>query len=227
MIEHSAEIGKLAAALVAAQGQMHGAVKDKKNPAFKSSYASLESVIEEARPALNAAGLAFTQAPGHLVDGTALEITTMLIHGESGQWMRSTLHILLGKRDPQGVGSAITYGLRYGLMATLGLPPVDDDGEGAMDRSKAAEEAPAPKPKAKSRDAYKELQQELDACETLDQLAILWRSPAFKNELKQQPLDWQDMLLQAKDERKAQLTPPANGVAHVAPNFDRQPGEDA
>ncbi len=59
---------------------------------------------------------------------------------------RSTLHVPLSKRDPQGVGSAITYGCRYALMATLGLPPVDDDGESAMDRSSPPTQASRPAP---------------------------------------------------------------------------------
>lgn len=133
MIETSQNVSELFAAIHAAQGSMRGVMKDSRNPAFKSSYASLESVIDAARPALQSANLAFTQAPGALVDG-AIEVTTMLMH-TSGQWLRSTLHVPLQKRDPQGVGSAITYGCRYALMATLGLPPVDDDGEAAMDRN--------------------------------------------------------------------------------------------
>lgn len=134
MIEHSSDITKIATALHAAQGSLSVVVKDAKNPAFKSRYATLEAVIDAAKPALQSAGIAFTQAPGALIDG-ALEVTTMLIHAESGQWMRSTLHVPLGKRDPQGVGSAITYACRYSLMAALGLPPADDDAEGAMDRN--------------------------------------------------------------------------------------------
>ena len=131
MIELSPAVDALFPALVTAQKQLRGVVKDSKNPHFKSSYASLENVIDTARGPLNDAGIAFTQAPGALVDG-AIEVTTMLMHS-SGQWLRSTLHVPLQKRDPQGVGSAITYGCRYALMATLGLPPVDDDGESAMD----------------------------------------------------------------------------------------------
>ena len=136
MIEHSADIGKLSAALLQAQGAMNGAAKDSKNPHFKNTYASLESVIDAAKPALQAAGVAFTQAPGQIIEN-AVEVTTMLMH-TSGQWLRSTLHVPLMKRDAQSVGSAITYGCRYALMATLGLPPVDDDGQAAS--------APAPKP---------------------------------------------------------------------------------
>lgn len=133
MIETSPNVDALFSALHKAQGDMRGVAKDSKNPHFRSSYASLENVIDAAKAPLQSAGLAFTQAPGALVDG-AIEVTTMLMH-TSGQWLRSTLHVPLQKRDPQGVGSAITYGCRYALMATLGLPPVDDDGESAMDRT--------------------------------------------------------------------------------------------
>jgi len=141
MIEHSPDITKLSEALNASQGEMRGVQKDSKNPHFKNTYASLEAVIDVAKPVLNKHGLAFTQAPGALVDG-AVEITTMLMH-VSGQWIRSTLHMPVVKRDPQGVGSAITYGLRYSLMAVLGVPPTDDDdGERAMDRRPSQGSAP-------------------------------------------------------------------------------------
>jgi hypothetical protein len=149
MIEHSSEVAKLFAAIHAAQGVMTGVAKDSVNPHFKNRYASLENVIEAAKPALQANGLAFTQAPGALVDN-AIEVTTMLMH-VSGEWLRSTLHVPLVKRDPQGVGSAITYGTRYALMATLGLPPVDDDAETATDRAPRREpsvERPAPRQEA-------------------------------------------------------------------------------
>lgn len=133
MIEHSPSIAALCKALHGAQGEMTGVFKDAKNPHFKNRYASLENVLDTARPALQAHELSVTQAPGLLVDG-AVEITTMLMHS-SGEWMRSTLHMPVVKRDPQGVGSAITYGLRYALMAVLGLPPSnDDDAEAAMPR---------------------------------------------------------------------------------------------
>lgn len=150
MIEQSETIAKLSAAMFKAQGAMGGVAKTANNPHFKKPYANLESVIDTAKPALQAAGIVFTQAPGRIID-QAVEVTTMLIHAESGEWMRSTLHVPLGKVDPQGVGSSITYGLRYSLMATLGLPPVDDDGEAAMQRNAPAQRRveqtspPAPK----------------------------------------------------------------------------------
>lgn len=133
-IETSADIKELAAALLKFQGLVEGVKRDSANRHFGSKYASLEAVIDTARPALQEAGIAFTQAPGRIANNT-IEMSTMLIHAASGQWMRSTMQIALGKQDPQGVGSATTYSARYSLMATLGLPPTDDDGEAAMDRN--------------------------------------------------------------------------------------------
>lgn len=181
MIEHSPDISSLSAALHAAQAQLSGVVKDAKNPHFKNRYATLEAVIDTARPALQSQGLAFTQAPGAIV-GDAVEITTMLMH-TGGQWLRSTLHVPLGKKDPQGVGSAITYGCRYALMAVLGLPPVDDDGEAAAQRPAAVRQAQAqPRPAsdlplAMSRER---MLHEIQSCGSLDDLRTIQADPAFR-----------------------------------------------
>ena len=53
-------------------------------------------------------------------------VETILAH-ESGQWIQSELCMPLAKNDPQGVGSAITYGRRYGLAAIVGIVADDDD----------------------------------------------------------------------------------------------------
>lgn len=146
MIETSTDIQKLAVALLAFQADVRGVLKDAKNPHFKNRYASLEAVIEAARPGLQANGIAFLQAPGAVVN-SALEVSTMLIHAASGQWLRSTMQIPMAKADPQGAGSAVTYAQRYSLMAALGIPPVehlDDDAETAMGRGTAPTTKPDP-----------------------------------------------------------------------------------
>ena len=150
MIEHTPEINEIAKALAKVQSAVNGVEKDSINPYFSNRYVSLEGVINAMRGPLGDAGLAFTQAPGAIVAG-AVEITTMLIHSVSGQWLRSTLHVPLDKNTAQGVGSAITYGCRYALMATLGVPPLDDDGNGAVahQKPKAVEAKPEPKPEVK------------------------------------------------------------------------------
>lgn len=133
MITTSDSTKAIATALLKFQGEVTGVKRDGANPHFKSRYATLENVMDTARPALQECGISFVQAPGAIVEGS-LEVTTRLTHAESGEWMQSTMHMPLGKRDPQGAGSATTYGLRYSLMAMLGLPPTDDDGEAAMER---------------------------------------------------------------------------------------------
>ena len=127
----------LAPALVAAQKKMGVALKDAKNPFFKSKFADLNSVIDAAMPALNDVGIAVLQTPGMNLAGKAV-IQTILLH-ESGEFLGSETEITVAKaNDPQAAGSAISYARRYGLQATVTLKAVDDDGETAMGRATSA-----------------------------------------------------------------------------------------
>lgn len=128
-METSPSIAALAASLAKAQASIEGAVKGKVNPAFKSKYADLSSVWEACREALTDNGLSVVQSPGPVADGR-MELTTMLMHS-SGEWMRGTLTIPLGKVDAQAYGSATTYARRYALAAFVGVSPEDDDGNAA------------------------------------------------------------------------------------------------
>jgi hypothetical protein len=125
----SETLSKISAALLAAQKQIKFAAKDAKNPAFRSTYADLPSVIDAIKPALNEAGIVFVQTMSPSESGF-LAITTRLMH-ESGEWIEDTATIPLQKNDPQGYGSAVTYGRRYGLAAITGLYQDDDDGNAA------------------------------------------------------------------------------------------------
>jgi len=125
----SESIGKIAPALLKAQKAITFAVKDAKNPHFKSTYADLGSVIDACKPALNEAGIAFMQMPAPSETGT-IALTTRLVH-ESGEWIESTATCPLPKNDPQGYGSANTYLRRYALAAAVGLYQDDDDGNAA------------------------------------------------------------------------------------------------
>ena len=122
-------IGKIAQSLLKAQRAITFAIKDAKNPQFKSLYADLSSVIDACKPALNESGIVFMQMPTHGEIGH-LSLTTRLIH-ESGEWIESTATCPLQKNDPQGYGSAITYLRRYSLAAAVGLYQDDDDANAA------------------------------------------------------------------------------------------------
>lgn len=134
----SGEIKDLACALSKAQGAMENAKKDSENPGFKrdgknSTYADLASVWTAIRKPLADNGLCVMQWPRTVEGG--VEIETELLH-ESGQFMRDTLWLPCPTMTVHTVGSTITYGRRYALMAIVGIAPEDDDGNAAMDGHK-------------------------------------------------------------------------------------------
>jgi hypothetical protein len=139
MPNQSESIAALAAALAKFQGQVHGATKNATNPHLRNKYADLASIWEAIREALTAHGLSVVQLPAPGDNGT-LRLHTRLLH-ESGEWLESEIQMPLGKQDPQGYGSALTYARRYGLAALLGIVQEDDDAEGAMKRSEPAKAA--------------------------------------------------------------------------------------
>ena len=134
----SDSLAALAPALVKAQQKMGAALKDSKNPFFKSKYADLNSIIDAAIPALNEEGIAVLQSPGLNNDGGSI-INTILLH-TSGEFIAGQSKVVAAKQnDPQSEGSAVTYARRYGLQAMVTLKAEDDDGEGAMGRKPTVE----------------------------------------------------------------------------------------
>lgn len=121
-------------ALYSVQGDIHGVVKNSKNPHFKNRYANLEAVIDAIKPHLQRAGLVFSQFVGEYSEENGQVVTTMIAHPESGEWLTFRSSAPLAKKDPQGAMSVVTYLCRYGLMGAFGIPPVDDDAETAVRR---------------------------------------------------------------------------------------------
>lgn len=131
-MRQSESIKGLAAALAKAQAEMPSVTKSKDNPFFKSKYADLAACVDVAVPILTKHGLSFAQFAESSPDGTMAQVTTMLMHGESGEWISGMLTMKPSKSDPQGIASATTYAKRYGFSAIIGLvSDDDDDGNGA------------------------------------------------------------------------------------------------
>jgi hypothetical protein len=144
-MKQSESIAKLAVALVKAQGDMKSIVKDSTNPAFKSSYASLEATVDTVRPILAKYGLCTLQgesAPetdeGKL---TGFNVETIVLH-ESGEWISTAVFVPVEKPSAQGAVSALTYGRRAGLRAVFTLADTDDDGETAQNHAPRAATRP-------------------------------------------------------------------------------------
>ena len=134
------ERAPFAKAFIAAQQATDAVKKAASNPAFRSKYADLSEVVEATVPALNANGIGVIQSPGY--DGELVSITTVLIH-ESGASVTGVLKLRPTKADPQGVGSAITYGRRYSLLAMTGAAPEDDDGNAASQKPTSEPKMPS------------------------------------------------------------------------------------
>jgi hypothetical protein len=135
---HSEAIDQIADALSKAQAEMRGATKDSTNPHFKSKYADLESVWDACRLPLTKYGLSVVQPVSS--SGRSVAVATMLMH-KSGQWLSSSLTLTAQQDTPQAIGSAITYGRRYGLSAMAGIAPEDDDGNAASGNGKGSKDA--------------------------------------------------------------------------------------
>lgn len=147
--KRSEQLGKLAAALAKAQGEIQNAEKDTRGNYGK--YATLASTWNSIRGPLSKNEIAVYQRP--LTIETKLVMCTMLIHA-SGEFIDdSELEMIFdktgGRLSPmQAMGSAVTYARRYTLQAATGVAPEDDDNGDAAGKPQPAKQTPRAQPKA-------------------------------------------------------------------------------
>ena len=150
MIRTSEQTNELADAFTKAQAKFGAAIKASQNPAFRSKYADLASVIDATLEHLNSEGVGVMQHPAlrFYTEGeeriALVTVTTRLQH-KGGQWMESDMEVPAVQRDrfdAQSVGSAITYACRYALRSICTVPQADDDANAAsgVGSSEAAQE---------------------------------------------------------------------------------------
>jgi hypothetical protein len=135
-------------ALYRAQIELPNWVRAEKAGA-RGKYAPLGAILAVVRPALEKHGIRIRQGAdrswpldeGGGSKGRLVPVWTELIHTPTGERERTVLEMPLPKMDPQGMGSAITYGRRYGLLAAIGLASDDADDDGARARRQDLTEA--------------------------------------------------------------------------------------
>lgn len=146
----SESIAKMAPALVLAQAACLSVTKDKVGKIetksgrnYEYNYADFASVVEHIKPALRDNGLAMIQWAQREQDG--ITVITRVQH-TSGEWQETDTFIPLAIASAQALGSALTYGKRYGAQAFMLLPSADDDGKEATNhppsKSSQAESEP-------------------------------------------------------------------------------------
>ena len=129
-VEEPVGPNELFTALAAAQAELQDPTKDSTANAgqYSYKYATLASTLSAVRPVLAKHGLSLIQLPGRKMDNDVelLTLTTILGHS-SGQSIENYFEMYPPKRDPQGIGSAMTYMRRYVVMAIVGIAGADDD----------------------------------------------------------------------------------------------------
>lgn len=140
MSENTADLFE---AIAAAQAALKPAGKDAENTHFRSSYATLDAVIEAGLPVFGAQGVATVQAPETTPKG--VKVSTMLGKGE--QWLIASTYMPIADiGNPHKVGSAITYARRYGLNMAWGVAAEEDD-DGNANAPEPKQGRPAPQAK--------------------------------------------------------------------------------
>jgi hypothetical protein len=129
---------ELQKALIKAHAELLLCPMDSVNPAFKSKYASLESVLTAIKPVLAKHGLAVLQMP--LEDG---KLRNVVIHEAGGRFVWTSRVPSKGDR-PHDIGSALTYARRYSLVSLFGIVgDPDDDGNASSGVSVHVNTTPA------------------------------------------------------------------------------------
>jgi hypothetical protein len=201
------------------QGQVDAVARNATNPHFKNRYATFENVCDTIRPHMQECGLIWSQMPSE-VSEMGLSVKTVIAHVESGEAIETVMVVPLSKRDAQGAGSALTYGMRYSLMAMLGLPPTDDDDGNLGSQKQSAPPQEKPASKAQARDPYKALQAAIAAHTSPDKLSEWWISDETKRARAALPADWHETLkVELADHGRALKANAAKSTSNIEDTF--------
>jgi len=130
----SDNVNELLPALAKVKLNLGGVSKSSANPFFKSSYASLNTHLEVVEPLLQDNGLVLVQPVDYNEEGNLVE--SIIFHVKSGQFISSSMK-LVGEKDMQKTGSAVTYARRYTLGSLLSMQAIDDDANAASGKASA------------------------------------------------------------------------------------------
>ena len=141
-IRHSDELGELAAAVAAFQGDVKNPEKKRtakvkgvakssgKAYEYDFNYADIGDGLEVVRPLLAKHGLAIMQPTS--MDGGVIVLHTWVMH-KSGQWMEGRYPVCKPGAH-QDMGAAMSYSRRHSLFAMLGVAAEEDiDAQGGAE----------------------------------------------------------------------------------------------
>lgn len=146
-MRESADISKIAPALVRAQGAMESPprnrsvqVRTQAGASYTFRYATLDKITDMVRHTLAENGLCVLQPIVSTERGPAL--VTRLLH-ESGQWMECEVPLPALGNSPQAFGPMVTYVRRYAISAMLNISADEDDDANRASGNHYADVTPA------------------------------------------------------------------------------------
>lgn len=135
-------------ALLKVQKEIKNPPTTAENPFAHSKYAALPDILNQVRPLLTKQGIILVQNTGSCQDGRLFVQTRLLFSNGNGTETIESDKLILTPDEKrisgvQAVGSAITYGRRYQLLALLGIAGEgeDDDGEGRTTNNRNGKES--------------------------------------------------------------------------------------
>lgn len=140
----SPEISEVTQAMIRAQQEFDPVILDRMG---KFSYASVKSIIESTKKHLMKYDIRVEFKEDHDIERNLPLLYTVFTHGPSGQYTASKVMLTVEDADnshtkskSQRYGAALTYHMRYSLMASLGIYADTDDID-EHDYTKKSEEA--------------------------------------------------------------------------------------
>ena len=182
----SEKIENISKALVEAIGEIPNPPKNAVNPHFKNKYADLAGILDTAKPILKKNGLTVIQSAE--TDGNLVTVKSRILH-VSGEWIESALTLTAQGTDPQKIGSAITYGRRYGISAMLNIA-ADDDDDGEQNKPKNGLQVHPEKNTGKQTEAQKKNDSEPVLSELDSQIVTILESLSKNPEVRKKTLEY-------------------------------------
>ena len=121
--------------LAAAKAEIGAISKDSTNPFFKSKYFDINGLLSHVEPILQKNGLICLQP---IIDGS---VVTKIVDVDCIDFIESSI-ALTDERDPQKLGSQISYFRRYTLSSLLAIQAEDDDANSAKPKPVATDNRP-------------------------------------------------------------------------------------
>lgn len=136
-LRRSDQIGELGKALAKARSEMPPIGKNAQGQKGKQTYkyADLAKIYGDVIEPLSNHDIAHMQFPTY--EHGKFVVTTLLVHGESGQWIESECAFAYNTKgeyasDPKEQGLTITYIRRYAFIAAIGVIPGGEDDENKL-----------------------------------------------------------------------------------------------